>query len=108
MIPLVIVYITGYIAALFINFELLTNEAEISLPSRLLITPIVSIIYPIMLIVFLYQCIKGAKENGKAKTLEALIEQFCASWARSNRRPDMGDVTIRKCLPESLLEQSEK
>jgi len=67
MIPLVIVYITGYIAALFINFELLTNEAEISLPSRLLITPIVSIIYPIMLIVFLYQCIKGAKENGKSQ-----------------------------------------
>jgi len=38
----------------------------------------------------------------KAKTLEALIEQFCASWARSNRRPDMGDVTIRKMFAGEL------
>ena len=26
--------------------------------------------------------------------LEAVIEQFCIGWARTNRRPDMGDKTI--------------
>jgi hypothetical protein len=37
-----------------------------------------------------------------AETLEELIETFCQSWSRSNQRPDMGDVTIRKMFASEL------
>jgi len=36
------------------------------------------------------------------ESLRELIEEFCKDWAATNRRPDMGDVTIRSLFAVEL------
>ena len=40
--------------------------------------------------------------------LEDVIDQFCAGWSRTNRRPDMGDKTIRSMFSVELARQIRK
>ena len=40
--------------------------------------------------------------------LEDAIDNFCQKWARSNRRPDMGDVTVRKMFARELAREIRK
>ena len=40
--------------------------------------------------------------------LEDVINQFCAGWARTNKRPDMGDKTIRSMFSVKLARQIRK
>jgi len=40
--------------------------------------------------------------------LEDVINQFCAGWSRTNRRPDMGDKTIRSMFSVELARQIRK
>ena len=42
------------------------------------------------------------------KHLEDVIAQFCTGWARTNRRPDMGDKTIRSMFAVELARKIRK
>ena len=44
----------------------------------------------------------------KPKRLEDVIDQFCQGWARTNRRPDMKDKTIRSMFSVEMAREIRK